>query len=123
MDEKKRKTILWKLFISTLYLSAFTFGGGYVIVTLMKNKFVDEYHWIEENEMLDLVSKVRLGVDLDIIDETKPELLNILLIASQKNYIQNLQQNENMTPQEIDKQRAHIIRKILQELAPDISKS
>ena len=56
MDEKKRKTILWKLFISTLYLSAFTFGGGYVIVTLMKNKFVDEYHWIEENEMLDLVA-------------------------------------------------------------------
>lgn len=53
---KKRKTILWKLFISTLYLSAFTFGGGYVIVTLMKNKFVDEYHWIEENEMLDLVA-------------------------------------------------------------------
>ena len=79
--------------------------------------------FISENEMLDLVSKVRLGVDLDIIDETKPELLNILLIASQKNYIQNLQQNENMTPQEIDKQRAHIIRKILQELAPDISKS
>lgn len=53
---KNRKTILWKLFISTLYLSAFTFGGGYVIVTLMKNKFVDEYHWIEENEMLDLVA-------------------------------------------------------------------
>lgn len=45
-----------KLFISTLYLSAFTFGGGYVIVTLMKKKFVDEYHWIEENEMLDLVA-------------------------------------------------------------------
>ena len=56
MDEKSRKTILWKLFISTLYLSAFTFGGGYVIVKLMKNKFVDEYHWIEENEMLDLVA-------------------------------------------------------------------
>ena len=51
----KRK-ILWKLFVSTLYLSAFTFGGGYVIVTLMKKKFVDEYHWIEENEMLDLVA-------------------------------------------------------------------
>ena len=37
-------------------LGAFTFGGGYVIVTLMKKKFVDEYHWIEENEMLDLVA-------------------------------------------------------------------
>ncbi len=53
---KNRKQVLSKLFISTLYLSAFTFGGGYVIVTLLKKKFVDEYHWIEENEMLDLVA-------------------------------------------------------------------
>lgn len=51
-----KKVILLRLFVSTLYLSAFTFGGGYVIVTLMKKKFVDEYHWIEENEMLDLVA-------------------------------------------------------------------
>lgn len=35
--ESKRK-VLQKLFLSTLYLSAFTFGGGYVIVTLMKKK-------------------------------------------------------------------------------------
>ena len=53
---KNKKKVLWKIFISTLYLSAFTFGGGYVIVTLMKKKFVDEYHWIEEDEMLDLVA-------------------------------------------------------------------
>ena len=53
--EKKSK-VLFKLFLSTFYLSAFTFGGGYVIVTLMKKKFVDEYHWIEEEEMLDLVA-------------------------------------------------------------------
>lgn len=53
---KKKQKVLWKLFLSTLYLSAFTFGGGYVIVTLMKDKFVDKYHWIEENEMLDLIA-------------------------------------------------------------------
>jgi chromate transporter len=47
---------LLKLFLSTLYLSAFTFGGGYVIITLLKNKFVDELHWIDDNEMLDLVA-------------------------------------------------------------------
>lgn len=52
----KKRNILLSLFTSTLYLSAFTFGGGYVIVTLMKKKFVDEYHWIEENEMLDLIA-------------------------------------------------------------------
>ena len=39
-----------------MYLSAFTFGGGYVIVTLMKKKFVDELHWIDEDEMLNLVA-------------------------------------------------------------------
>lgn len=51
---EKRK-ILLRLFVSTLYLSAFTFGGGYAIATLMKKKFVDEYHWIKEEEMLDLL--------------------------------------------------------------------
>lgn len=53
---ESKKNILWKIFISTLYLSAFTFGGGYVIVSLMKKKFVDELHWVEEKEMLDLVA-------------------------------------------------------------------
>lgn len=52
----EKKNILIKLFVSTLYLSAFTFGGGYVIVTLMKQKFVNQYHWIEEKEMLDLIA-------------------------------------------------------------------
>lgn len=50
------KNKLVKLFFSTLYLSAFTFGGGYVIVSLMRKKFVDEYNWIDEDEMLDLVA-------------------------------------------------------------------
>lgn len=58
MNQLKNKNIkiLRKLFFSTLYLSAFTFGGGYVIVTLMKKQFVDELHWIDEEEMLDLVA-------------------------------------------------------------------
>ncbi|MDO4327267.1 MAG: chromate transporter [bacterium] len=47
---------LLTLFLSTLYISAFTFGGGFVIITLMKKKFVDELHWIEEDEMLDLTA-------------------------------------------------------------------
>ena len=55
LKDKKTK-LLRKLFFATLYLSAFTFGGGYVIVTLMKKQFVDELHWIDEEEMLDLVA-------------------------------------------------------------------
>lgn len=54
LNEKRK--VLKKLFFEALYLSAFTFGGGYVIVSLMKKKFVDELHWIDEAEMLDLVA-------------------------------------------------------------------
>lgn len=53
--EKDRKFYL-KLFLSTFYLSAFTFGGGYVIVPLMRKKFVNEYKWIGEEEMIDLIA-------------------------------------------------------------------
>lgn len=58
MEEKTKSKgyVLRKLFFACLYLSTFTFGGGYVIVTLLKEKFVDHYHWIEEDEMLDLVA-------------------------------------------------------------------
>jgi chromate transporter len=53
---KKDKKFYWTLFTSTLTLSAFTFGGGYVIVPLMQKRFVKDLKWIEEEEMLDLVA-------------------------------------------------------------------
>lgn len=46
----------WTLFKSTFLLSAFTFGGGYVIVPLMQEKFVDNLNWINQDEMLNLVA-------------------------------------------------------------------
>lgn len=51
-----RASRLRKLFLTTLYISSFTFGGGFVIVTFMKKKFVDELHWIDEQEMLDMTA-------------------------------------------------------------------
>ncbi len=54
MDTKKH--IYRKLFSSTFYLSAFTFGGGFVIIPLMKKKFVDDLQWIDEDEMLNLTA-------------------------------------------------------------------
>lgn len=51
MDKK-----YWKLFTSTFQLSACTFGGGFVIIPLMRKKFVEELGWIEEQEMLDLTA-------------------------------------------------------------------
>ncbi len=51
-----RMKLVVRLFVTMLYISAFTFGGGYIIVTFMKKKFVDEFHWIDEKEMLDLTA-------------------------------------------------------------------
>lgn len=49
---KKLITLFW----SMIYISTFTFGGGFVIVTFMKRKFVDDLKWIDEQEMLDLTA-------------------------------------------------------------------
>ncbi len=51
----KRKTLL-TLFTSMFYISSFTFGGGFVIITFMKRKFVDELKWLDEAEMLDFTA-------------------------------------------------------------------
>lgn len=47
---------LWILFKSMFVLSACTFGGGFVIVSLMKKRYVEELKWLEEDEMLDVTA-------------------------------------------------------------------
>lgn len=55
-NEMSKGKKLLRLFFSMLYISSFTFGGGFVIVTFMKKKFVDELQWIDEKEMLDMTA-------------------------------------------------------------------
>ena len=43
--------ILIELFISFMRIGGFTFGGGYVIVSLLKNKFVDEDEEIRHRQI------------------------------------------------------------------------
>ena len=51
-----RERLLWQLFSATLYISACTFGGGFVIVTFMRRRFVEQLHWLDEREMLDFTA-------------------------------------------------------------------
>lgn len=53
---KKDYSKLWTLFKSMFVLSACTFGGGFVIVSLMKKRYVEELRWLEEEEMLDVTA-------------------------------------------------------------------
>ncbi len=47
---------LWQLFWETLRISTFTIGGGFIIVAFLQERFVEELHWLTEDEMLNLVS-------------------------------------------------------------------
>ena len=53
---KKNFRFFIRLFLSTFYISAFTFGGGFVIIPLLRKKFVEQYMWINSDEMLDLTA-------------------------------------------------------------------
>lgn len=56
MRKKQNKSMYMWLFWSLLKISATTFGGGFVIVALLKDKFVDEKKLIDEEEMYDLMA-------------------------------------------------------------------
>ena len=56
MENVSKSKRLSTLFFSMLYISSCTFGGGFVIVSLMKKRFSDELGWIDEERMLDLAS-------------------------------------------------------------------
>ena len=64
--------VYWQLFKNIFLLSACTFGGGFVIISMMKKKFVEKLHWISEEEMLDMTAIAQsapgaMGVNIAII--------------------------------------------------------
>ena len=80
--DSSRAARLWKLFITTLYISSFTFGGGFVIVTFMKKKFVDELHWLDEQEMLDMTALAQSAPGAIAVNATILPPMVILSIIS-----------------------------------------
>ena len=56
MEEQRTDISMTKLFFSMMAISAFTFGGGFVIIGMMRKKFCDELHWITDDEVLDMTA-------------------------------------------------------------------
>ena len=69
--------------------------------------------FLADTEVLSLLSKVRLGIDLGILDGVRPEIFTELLVAGRSNYLQQQAGNENMSKNEIDRKRAEIVRQVL----------
>lgn len=52
----EQKTSLLRLFATFFKIGAFTFGGGWAMISIIEREIVDKYHWIERNEFLDLLA-------------------------------------------------------------------
>ena len=44
------------LFLTMLKIGLFTFGGGYAMIALLENEFVEKKHYIDKDEFLDMVA-------------------------------------------------------------------
>lgn len=91
-----------KLFSTFFKIGAFTIGGGYAMIPLIQREIVDEQHWLEEEEFLNMIalaqaapgviavnSAIFLGYRLDgwrglimsVLGAVLPSFVIILLIA------------------------------------------
>lgn len=47
---------MWKLFVTFLKIGAFTFGGGWAMISIIEREIVDRHHWIGREDFLDLLA-------------------------------------------------------------------
>ena len=55
MEKKRLSLYLW-LFKVNFFISAFTFGGGYVVIPMIRKYFVTEKHLFSEDELMDMAA-------------------------------------------------------------------
>lgn len=52
----KKLRELFSIFLTMMRIGAFTFGGGYAMIALLENEFVDKRRWLEKEEFLDVAA-------------------------------------------------------------------
>ena len=70
---------------------------------------------LSEKEALELLSRLRLGMDLKLIRGLAPECYGQLLLSSRTSFLQNLAANENLSKTEIDRLRAQHMRRLMEQ--------
>ncbi|MDE6301039.1 MAG: chromate transporter [Muribaculaceae bacterium] len=48
--------LLWRLFFTFMKIGAFTFGGGWAMISIIQREVVDKHRWIDKAEFLDLLA-------------------------------------------------------------------
>ena len=94
--------MIGKLFLTFARIGAFTFGGGWAMISIIEREIVDKHHWLDKAEFLDLLAVAQslpgiLAVNISVVVGDKlrglkgalaaaagtimPSFLIILLIA------------------------------------------
>ena len=53
---KNKLKLILELFLTFLRIGAFTFGGGYAMISLVERDVVDKKKWLTSKEMLDIIA-------------------------------------------------------------------
>ncbi|MBD5308019.1 MAG: chromate transporter [Bacteroides sp.] len=74
------KNQLAQLFLTFFRIGAFTFGGGWAMISIIEREIVDKHHWIEKDEFLDLLA----------VAQSLPGILAVNIAASVGDRIKGL---------------------------------
>ena len=67
-----KSNICWKLFLTFMKIGAFTFGGGWAMISIIEREICDKNHWIEKSEFLDLLA----------VAQSMPGILAVIISVS-----------------------------------------
>lgn len=79
--------MLGKLFLTFAKIGAFTFGGGWAMISIIEREVVDKNHWLTREEFLDLLAVAQslpgiLAVNISVVVGDKLRGLKGSLVAS-----------------------------------------
>lgn len=83
----KRLKIYWELFAVFFKIGAFTFGGGWAMISIIEKEVVDKKKWIEKEEFVDALAVSQslpgiLAVNISIYTGNKLRLLKGAIAAT-----------------------------------------
>ena len=52
----KKKNMMFVLFLAMLKIGLFTFGGGYAMIALLENEFIEKKKWLDKDEFLNMAA-------------------------------------------------------------------
>ena len=56
MDNISKWKKIWLLFVTFFKIGAFTFGGGYAMIPLIQREVCENYKWLSDSDILDIIA-------------------------------------------------------------------